>query len=346
MTKRILIVQTAFIGDVILITPLIRAVRQLYPQAIIDVMVVPAAAKLLENNPYINEVLAYPKRKNALVTMLQMLKLLRKKHYDLAISPHSSGRTHILLFLSCIPLRLGFDRGPAPLLLTAKIKHPNNIHKINKNLALLKMLSPRNFEMQSELFPSAQDTAKANELCLGLSDLPLIAIAPGSIWATKCWHIDSYKQLCLQLISRGMAIVLIGGEADKAKCNELQQAALQQNPKAPVLNLAGSTNLLESAAVIAKCRLMICNDSGALHIANAMQTDVFAFFGPTVPAIGYYPYRYGDRVFQVELNCRPCGSHGANKCPLGHHKCMNCISADIIMKAIEETIPISKREGR
>lgn len=334
MTERILIVQTAFIGDVILITPLIRALGELYPQAKIDVLLVPAAAKLLENNPHVSRVIAYPKRKNAMLTMLQMIIKLRREHYDLAISPHSSARTHILLYLAGIPHRLGFDRGPAACLLTAKIKHPNNIHKINKNLALLKMLSPRDFELQTELFPSALDEKKAELLCRPLTGKPIIALAPGSIWATKCWDIESYRDLSLQLLARGIAILLIGGNGDKEKCDFIEQAALQQDQRAALINFAGSTNLLESAALIAKCKLMICNDSGALHLANAIQTRVFAFFGPTVTAIGYYPYRAGDKVFQTQLSCRPCGSHGGAKCPLGHHRCMKDISVSEVLSEV------------
>lgn len=334
MSKRILIVQTAFIGDVILITPLIRATRMLYPDSTIDVLVVPAAAKLLQNNPWLNQVIAYPKRQNALLSMWQMLRTLRGNRYDLAISPHSSARTHILLALSAIPVRIGFDRGPAPFLLTAKIKHPNNMHKIEKNLALLKLLSPKDFSMQTELFPSAADLAMANSLCQQFGKKTIIAIAPGSIWATKCWPIESYISLCHKLLALDMALVLIGGDTDRAKCEQIEQASLATNPQAALLNLAGRTSLLESAAVIAKCRIMICNDSGALHIANAMQTRVMAFFGPTVPAIGYYPYREGDIVFQTELDCRPCGSHGSMKCPLGHHNCMNYIFPEQVYQAV------------
>ncbi len=333
-TKRILIVQTAFIGDVILITPLIKAVRSLYPKAVIDAMVVPVCAQLLQNNPHLNSVISYPKRKNALQTMLQMIKLLRQNKYDLAISPHSSGRTHLLLSLSHIPVRIGFDRSLFPWLLTAKIPHPGGMHKIEKNLKLLSLLSPQQFEMQTELFPSEQDFARAKQLLGQLRSHSIIAIAPGSIWETKCWHLDYYKQLASQLVNNGLAIVLIGGEGDKDKCQQIEQFILTHTPQAAVLNLAGKTALLQSAAVISQSKLMICNDSGALHIANAMQTRVFAFFGPTVQSIGYYPYRAGDYVFETDLNCRPCGSHGHHKCPLKHHNCMKQISRDAVLQAV------------
>ncbi|MDD2227963.1 MAG: lipopolysaccharide heptosyltransferase II [Candidatus Cloacimonetes bacterium] len=339
-TKRILIVQTAFIGDVILITPIIRAVRQLYPLAVLDVMVVPAAAKLLENNPHVNSIIPYAKRRNSYLSMLNMLKILASNRYDMAISPHSSARTHLLLWLSRIPRRIGFDRGMLPWLLTDKVKHPTDRHKINKNLLLLKFISPQDFPMQTELFPGKADLQTADKHVGELSKFKLIAIAPGSIWATKCWLLESFTELAIKLIKSGFGIVLIGSEADKQKCNHIQTAINQDNPNAPVINLAGSTNLLESAAVIAKCSLMICNDSGALHLANAMQTTVFAIFGPTVQSIGYYPYRDGDRVFEVDLNCRPCGSHGADKCPLKHHKCMKFISADSVYTAVLESVSL------
>jgi heptosyltransferase-2 len=332
---KILVVQTAFIGDVILITPLVRALKQLYPTAELDVMVVPGAAKLLENNPHIREVIPFAKRKNAFITMLKMVRLLRSKAYDLVVSPHSSGRTHLLLWLSGIPMRIGFDRSILPKLLTHKIKHPDNMHKINKNLLLLRFLSPTEFPMQTELFPSQEDIYTANKLLNYAENCKLIAIAPGSIWATKCWPLEYYAELAAQLAGLGYSIVLIGAEADKAKCSAVEQAVMQSANTAKVINLAGKTNLLESAAVIAQCELMVCNDSGALHIANAMQTRVFAIFGPTVQRIGYYPYRSEDRVFEVELDCRPCGSHGGNKCPLGHHNCMQQLSVNTILTAIK-----------
>ena len=334
--QNILIVQTAFIGDVILITPLIRATAELYPQAKIDVMVVSEAVKLLENNPYVNEVIVDDKRKNILLSTLQLIRKNRIKNYDLAISPHSSFRTHLILYFSHIPERIGFNRGSAAWMLTKKVEHPVGPHKIVKNLGLLKPLSEREFDLQTELFPSEKDRQKAEKLLQPLSGKTIIAVAPGSIWQTKCWEPNSYISLCQKLLDSGYAIVLIGGESDKLISNEIENALGKNN--ANLINLAGVTNLLQSAAVIAKCSLMICNDSGAMHIANAMQTRVFAFFGPTVQRFGYYPYREGDRVFEVELECRPCGSHGSKKCPQKHHNCMKQIEVEPVFKAVETTL--------
>jgi heptosyltransferase II len=334
--QRILIVQTAFIGDVILITPLIKAVHKLYPTARIDALVVPAAAKLLQNNPHLHRVLTYPKRQSPLKAMQTMIRDLKAGQYDMAISPHSSGRTHLILYLAGIPIRVGFDRGTLPFLLTLKTPHPRGIHKIEKNLSLLKLLSDKQFSMQTELFPSASDFTVVDSLLKDMQGKRLIAMAPGSVWATKCWPVEYYLDLAKGLLRHGFALLLIGGKEDKPKCDAIATEIGTQQ----VLNLAGQTNLLESTAAISQCKAMICNDSGALHLANAMKVKVFAFFGPTVQRIGYYPFREGDRVFETDLECRPCSSHGPQKCPLKHHKCMRLITPaavlDEILKSLEQ----------
>ncbi len=334
---RILIVQTAFIGDVILVTPLIRALKELYPNALLDVMVVPATAGLLHNNPHVNVIITFDK-KGSRLSFLTIAKQLRHNRYDLAISPHSSFTTHFLLWLSGAKMRVGYARGfLSGLLMTHQVPHPKGIHKILKNLSLLKILSDRDFPMQTELFPAKKDLQTAAEI-LGESTNPLIAIAPGSIWATKCWKPEYYQELALNLSLHDYSLVLIGGASDAHICTSIHTYVLDRNPQAQIVNTADRSNLLTSAAIVQRAKLLICNDSGALHIANAMQTTVFAFFGPTVQRIGYFPYREGDHVFEVDLECRPCGSHGGNKCPLGHHNCMKLIKPEEVLAKVLETI--------
>jgi len=329
--NRILIVQTAFIGDVIIITPLIRAVKELYPSAIVDVMVIPQTAGVLENNPNINEIILFDKRKNKIFSFIKTLLLLRKKRYDIAISPHSSMTTALLLYYAQIPKRIGYNRWGAAKYLTHKVPHPDVIHKTHKNLSLLSVLSDKMFSNQTELFPTELILRKADDLLHPLQENTqnLIAIAPGSVWFTKRWPTEYYKTLSKKLVENNFGVVLIGSKDEKEICNEVL-------PGEDGINLAGKLSLLESAAVISKCDLIICNDSGALHIANAMKTDVFAFFGPTVQSIGYFPFRENDFVFEREMECRPCGSHGGKSCHLNHHDCMNKIYPEEVFKKIIE----------
>ena len=337
--KKILIVQTAFIGDVILITPLIRAVKELYPSAELDVLVVPAASGLLKHNPHLHQIICFDKKHK--LNIFRIVGRLRSKGYDLAISPHSSFTTHLILALSGIPQRIGYARGfLSSVLMSTRVPHPKGIHKILKNLSLLKPLSRQEFPMQTELFPSERERAAAGALLeeLGHPEQPLLAMAPGSIWNTKCWPLEYYVTLAMDLIGKGYRLILTGAAADYPKCEEIRVNCLKQDDDAAVLNAAGRSDLLTSAALLEAAELLICNDSGALHLANAMQTRVFAFFGPTVQRIGYYPFREGDRVFETDLDCRPCGSHGGQRCPLGHHNCMRKIEPAEVLTAITATL--------
>jgi len=327
--NKILIVQTAFIGDVIIITPLIKAVKELYPSAKVDIMIIPQTAGVLENNPNINEIILFDKRKNKLISFFKTLKIVKKNKYEIVITPHSSVTTALLLKYAKIPMRIGFDRWSAAKHLTHKVPHPDGIHKTLKNLSLLSLLTNNKFSNQTELFPTESMLNKAEDLIkeLKVESKHLIAIAPGSVWETKKWPTEYYRELANKLSENNFGVVLIGSMDEKEICNNVL-------PKKNGINLAGKLSLLESAAVIAKCDLMICNDSGALHIANAMQTDVFAFFGPTVQTIGYFPFRENDFVFELEMKCRPCGSHGGNECPLKHHNCMKKILPEEVFNKV------------
>lgn len=328
--KKILIVQTAFIGDVILVTPLIREVKNFFPKATIDVMVTPETSSIILNNPNIESVLLFDKRKNKVGSFLKTLSVIKNKKYDIAFSPHSSITTALLLFFPGIPIRVGFARWLARKFLTHKVYNIGKYHKIEKNLRLLTPFTDEKFSLQTEVFPTDQMKTNARKLLSELSDSTrkMIAIAPGSNWFTKRWPKEYYQDLVKQLVELGFGVVFIGSNLERDLCEEIK-------PEKNVLNLAGELSIIESAAVIEKCDLMICNDSGALHIANAVQTDVMAFFGPTVQSIGYYPFREDDSVLEVDLDCRPCSTHGENTCKFGHHNCMRLIEPTRVTQEVK-----------
>jgi lipopolysaccharide heptosyltransferase II len=329
--NKILVVQTAFIGDVILITPLIREIKKLFPQSLVDVMVIPQASNLLENNPHINNIVKFDKRRKKTKAFIQSLKLLKKGKYDLAVSPHSSITTALLMLLARIPIRVGFARWSSQILLTHKLQHLKKTLKIKKNLHLLSPFSDEEFSIQTELFPTKDMFGKAENLLSPIdhNSKKIIAIAPGSNWFTKRWPIGSYNKLVKMLNEFGYGIVFIGSSEESEICEDIK-------PKNNFINTSGKLSLLESAAIISKCDLMICNDSGAMHLANAVNTDVFVFFGPTVKSIGYPPIGNNDIVFEIDLECRPCSSHGTKVCPLGHHNCMHFIQSEFVFEKVQE----------
>jgi heptosyltransferase-2 len=325
--NNILIIHTAFIGDVILITPLIRATKKLFPNANIDVIVIPQTKEILENNPNIRSIITFNKRENKFIEFFKILKVVKNNRYDLGISPHSSFTTALIMKLGKIKERIGFDRWISARLLTKKIEFKKNIHRIKKNLFLLSEFSAEKFEMQTELFPSEKMKEKASKILEEINK-PIIGIAPGSVWQTKCWPKNYYKTLANNLVKEGYFLLFFGSNNEKKICEEIK-------PNSCTINLAGKMSILESAAVIEKCDKMVCNDSGALHIANAMKTDVYAFFGPTSKSFGYFPFRENDFVFEVELECRPCRIHGSKKCPDGHFNCMKKINPQYVLEKLK-----------
>ncbi len=339
--NKILIVQTAFVGDVVLITSLIRETKNLFPSSVLDVMVIPQTAPLLENNPHIRKVLIFSKQSH--LNFFQIVKCIKSEKYDLAITPHSSTRTALILYFSEIPNRIGYNRWFSRHFLTLKVPHLKNTHKINKLLHLLSPFTPNKLSMETELFPSLQDKEQAEKILqVFTEEQSKILIAPGSVWTTKCWKAEYYAELLEQLLKYDYQVILSGSKKEKELCESIVKRISNIYNK-NLINICGQTTLLETAEIISRCQLVICNDSGTLHIANAMKTRVYAFFGPTVQSIGYYPYRENDFVFEIDLPCRPCGSHGSQQCPLKHHRCMTDIKPSIVLEKVLETIPI-KRE--
>lgn len=331
--KNILIIQTAFLGDVILITPLIRAFKQTFPEADIDVLVVPQYGSILNNNPNIRSVIGFDKRNNKLKAFWRTASILRRNKYDLAVAPHSSVTTAYLMLLAGIKQRAGFDRWHASKYLSIKVPHREGAHKIERLLELVKPFSDAAFSIQTEIFPGETEKKKADEILeeYKSSGKKIITIAPGSVWFTKRWPEEHYTELAKTLYEKDFGLVFVGAPDEREICERIIK-----NSGIKAVNTAGETSILESAAIIGQSDLMICNDSGPLHMANAMQTDVFAFFGPTTRKFGYYPFRENDKVFEIELDCRPCGSHGSNECPLKHFECMRKISPQVVAKSLWE----------
>jgi heptosyltransferase-2 len=337
--RRVLIIQTAFLGDVILITPLIRATSEVFPKALIDVLTIPETAPVLADNPHVRDTLTFDKRGNKMLAFIRTLREIRRNRYDLAISPHSSLTSAYLMRLGGIRERLGFERWRASGHLTLKVPHLKGVHKARKNLHLLSVFTDHEFNMQTEVFPDQTMVARAAKIKSGLPrpDKPVIAVFPGSIWLTKRWPEDHFVTLVRQLDAAGFNLILGGSPSERDLCELVIQAS-----GVSAFDMAGETGPLEAAAVIEQCDLVICNDSAPLHLANAVRTDVFAIGGPTdMRQMGYFPFREQDVIFEADLKCRPCGSHGGRRCPEGHHRCMRDLKPEVILAKVLERFPPS-----
>lgn len=339
--KKILIIQTAFLGDVVLTLPLLSAAARLFPSAKIDFLAIPAAANVVQTHPDLHSLVVYDKRGSdrGISGLFSLIKKLRKCRYGLALVPHRSFRSAFLAFAAGIPVRVGFSASAGRRLLTHIVPYERkkSLHEAERNLGLLSLFGEKMPSLPPRVFVDENDRATVDNFLrvrkIFRTD-PLIALAPGSVWATKRWLPERYAELASRFTSDGKTVILIGGKDDRELCDKI----LLMSKKAGH-NAAGMLTPRESAELIRRCRLLVTNDSAPLHLANAVKTPVVAIFGPTVSDFGFFPRGVEDRLVEINgLTCRPCGIHGGTKCPIGTFECMKNISVPQVMKAIGEVL--------
>ncbi|MFU8856519.1 MAG: lipopolysaccharide heptosyltransferase II [Deferrisomatales bacterium] len=336
---RILVVQTAFLGDVVLTTPLFRALRRLHPAARLEVLVTPEAAPLLEEDPHLDEILVYAKKAGE--GFLSILGKVRARRFDLLLAPHRSHRTALLSLLSRVPLRVGFADAGFSRCYHRRIPRPLALHEVDRNLELLRGLGarPEPGDRVLHVGYTAAEEAQVAEVLAQAGVHPgqrLAALCPGSVWPTKRWHPEGFGGVGRGLEERGLRVVVLGGPEDR----ELAQAVCDRiGPSA--VRVAGTTPLKALAAWMDRVELLVTNDSSPVHVASARSTPTVAIFGATTPGLGFAPFHGASRVVESGLECRPCGLHGGRSCPRGHLRCMGEIVPEAVLKACDELLGAS-----
>jgi heptosyltransferase-2 len=339
--KRILVFQTAFLGDVILTLPMIQLLHKKFPLATIDVVTTPIASELLANHPAISTIIRYDKRKSqkGIAGILSLSQQLRLQKYDLAVVPHRSFRTSVVIGLSGIKERVGFSTATGTMFYNHVVQYKKLNHEIERNLSLI---APLDIVIDQKefpsLYPSATDSATIDKFLFDREILDqelMIAIAPGSVWRTKRWLLERFSELSTLLSNAGFEILIIGGKEDI----ELGRAIIETAKHKKIHDATGRLSLLQSAELIRRCKTLVTNDSAPLHIGVSMRTSVVAIFGATVPEFGFAPYGTHDIVVETKnLSCRPCAIHGGNECPIGTFVCMKNIEASVVAEKVKSLI--------
>jgi heptosyltransferase-2 len=338
---RILVIQTAFIGDVVLATALLQNLHAAYPSATIDILVRQGADELFTDHPYVNQVHVWNKKKNKYQHLFQIIQTIRRIKYDVVINVQRYLATGIITVLSGAKKTIGFDKNPLSFLFSETVKHQFGaaadaaggaaeqvaaaqnsnsayLHETSRNHALLASLTTAPVAKPA-LYPSAAHFAAIQKY----QSAPYICMSPGSVWETKKMPAKNWIDL-INAVPTNYTIYLMGAPNETTLCAEI----LSGSSRGGVFKIAGQLNLLEAAALIKGAHLNYVNDSAPMHLASATNAPVAAIYCSTIPAFGYGPL--SDTQFVVEtlehLPCKPCGLHGKKACPLGHFNCGHTIT--------------------
>lgn len=343
--EKILVVQTSFLGDVILTTPLLAEVRRRFPEALLAVLCTPQAEGLLGGNPDIDEVIVDDKRRGGFRALRTMAAHLRQRRFTVALSPHRSLRTALLLYLAKIPCRIGFRQSAGWFLFHRRVERDSRRHDVDRNLSLLEAWGIDTRECGRELriavTPQARQAVAELFRALGINgdrSRLVFGLHPGSVWHTKRWSREGYAELAVRLRQRyGAQVLLFGGPQD----TEVVEAVQELSGHAGI-NLTGKLNLNELAGALERCDVFISNDSAPMHLAVARDVPVVAIFCATTPALGFYPYSSRAVVVEKALHCRPCAPHGGRRCPLGTEACIRSITAEQVLAAVDRLLERKK----
>lgn len=305
----------------ILSTPVIRAIREQHPNALLTLMTTPLAAPLMKSDPDFSEVIVFDKRgrEKGVLGILKKAAQLKQKKFDKVYSLHRSYRTALVLFLAGIPERTGFSDASLSFLYSRQIKRlDKGHHAVLRNLSLIKDFSADQAAApEMKLF--VPDSAGVSPALLAETapPQPYAVLAPGSAWATKKWHWQGFARLSVLLGEMGIRVFLIGGPGETGTCRKIAD-------KGNAGDFSGKLSLPETLFLMNQACLVVTNDSMAMHMASATKRPTVAIFCSTIPSFGFGPWQNPLSIIveQKDLECRPCGDHGRKICPNGTNACM------------------------
>ena len=313
--RQILVIQTAFIGDVILATGLLEKLHKHYPEAAIDFLVRKGNESLTRDHPFLRETIVWNKSGGKYRNLLKLIGQVRQNQYDLVVNVQRFANSGMITAFSAARHKIGFNKNPMSWRFDQKIEHriEPGMHEVVRNHDLIRGLTDDHHE-NPKLYPSAQDFEYVSQWQAG----PYLCMAPASVWFTKQFPKEKWIELIRTIPFEGR-IYLLGAPSDQNLCDEILQKAGNKNGE----NLCGKLSLLQSAALMKGAQMNYVNDSAPMHLASAVEAKTCAIFCSTIPDFGFGPLSSESHIVEVseKLDCRPCGLHGKKDCPKGHFKC-------------------------
>lgn len=341
--RKVLLLQTSFLGDAVLTLPLIAEIKRRFPADHLAVLCNPAGYSILQDNPAIDELIVDDKKgaDRGWLGLCRKARELREKSFSLALTPHKSLRTALLLWLTQIPHRVGFAQSQGWFLFHARAERDPARHDVVRNLSVLAPLGIRPEDCEQTLRLPVSETARDSvrrKLCrLGYDpNQPAIGVNPGSVWPMKRWSAQGFAEVIDRACDEYRCqAILFGGPEDRGTAAQIA-AFCRTKP----IDSAGVFSLAELPAAIGQCRAFVTNDSGPMHIAVACDVPTVAIFCATTPDLGFYPYSSKAIVVEKKLHCRPCSSHGGRRCPLGSADCARLIEPEHVLAAVRKAMAV------
>jgi len=331
--QNILVCQTGgWIGDMVLLTPALRTLKQTFRESCLALLLRPRVADLMESHPYVDACIVDEKTEGRVRSVTGFVRQIRNISFDLAVVLHpTSFRNALLPFLARIPIRVGTNINGRGMLLTESCRDDTSIHEVHRYLRVLQLLDIDTPSDDLEFWHTDADRHVIENLLRaeGASrDDRLIAVNLGTTWTTKRWEVVNFIEV-IQQITRlfpEAKVVLTGSHAEQ-RLTEALPASL------PIINLVGRTSILQLGALLERCDVCLTCDSGPMHIAAAVGTPTVSLFGPTDP-VRHRPYGVGHTVIEKSVSCRPCYKRTCHRQDTPH-LCMQKIGTDEVVKAVE-----------
>ncbi len=325
--QRILILRFSSLGDVVLLGALVDELRTRWPKHEIWLATKPDYAPLFEDDTRLDRVLRLSHESGGLRGLARELQTVE---FDLVLDAHGSLRSRLLcLALAGTPVkRIAKDTAARLLFLRTRVATPPTRHQVDRYLALA---GAEGKSVRPTLQLREKDHASATAI-LGGSERPFLAVAPGSRHATKQWPLERFSEVAAHWQREGHGeVVILGSEQERELCQEMA-SLLPREARV----CAGELELRALAALLSRCRVLLCNDSGLMHLSEAAGTPVLAVFGPTSRELGYFPLDPRSRVVENELPCRPCSRNGARPCHMEQEYCLLLSDSDRVIRILEE----------
>jgi len=334
--KKFLIIQTAFIGDAILTLPMIEKLKESNPDSLIDVLSIPSTEEIFKSSPFVNKVYVIDKKSKykGFFSIFKFSKKLKKNNYTKIYSPHRSFRSAIIAKLINANESYSFSNSNFKFLYSDIINYNKDKHEVQRNLDLiLHAYDEKSWKIIPKLNIDDRSKNKVDDFFVNLeAKNKFAAIASGSIWETKRYPQNYFVEIVRNLAADSFTVFLIGSKVDEKLCGSILENSGQN-----VINVAGKFSLIESVYFLKRMDILIANDSAPTHLGVCADIPVLTIYCSTVQNFGFYPYNNKSSYISYDnLDCKLCGIHGFNNCPIKTFDCGNLLKPEKILLKIKE----------